>query len=142
MARGTKYYPYGYMGWEQEIDSHIKTRAIFVIADEHKKHLAWYTFAQSLVVEMWQRAFDVAGEGQRKLDRNEILGSALSMGRAFVQSDPNWFDIRKLATPLPGSGTSAFLYIHDDAKMGTTNCVVSIVPSRTAAVYRKPFGPM
>jgi hypothetical protein len=134
----TKFYVYGYMGFEQEIDWHIKTRAIFVVGDEKQKVLAWYTFSQDLAVKLWQTAFDLASLGDRKLQRSEMFGSALPMGIAFLQDDPATFDIRKLATPVPGVGSPATLSIRDDASQGTTNCIIfidSVKPNGFIAMF-------
>jgi hypothetical protein len=119
-------YEYGYLGWEQEIDSHIKTKVMFALADFKKTHLAWYLFAQGLLVANWQVAFDLAGIGERKLDRNVIFGNA-----GPTQVSPDSFDfnfqIGRLAPPIYKSApTWASLDLHDDAVLGTTNCMVYI----------------
>ncbi len=123
--QGMEFYAYGYMGWEMEIDSHIKTRVMFLLSDLRQTQLAWYVFSY-LEKKEWQHGFDLVVLGERKLDRNEMFGSALSMALASKQWNSRKFDFRKLAPRLPAVGADAVLTILDNPKLGTTTCLVWI----------------
>jgi hypothetical protein len=124
MATKTKIYVYGFRGWEEEIDSHIKTKVMFAIADEKKTQLAWYLFVQDMPAR-WELAFDLASFGDR--DRNEIFGSA-GTTLPFLQDFPFKFHIGAMAPRLlKDPGTSwASLDLHDDVVAGTTNCLIYV----------------
>src|SRR5262249_31249818 len=110
---------FGWLGYEMEIDRHIKTRVFFAVVDPKRTRLAWYMFAQSLI-PAWQGAFDMVLTGNRKLDRNEVFGDAIS--HPTVNDDAG-VDISRLAPRLgPGHGNLAFLFLTDHVK--TTTCQV------------------
>ena len=112
---------YGWLGWEMEIDWHIKTRVIFAIVDRKNSRLAWYMFAQD-IWNRWEGAFDLVSLGQRKLDRNEVFGDAISYPTLNSMTGT---DISKLAPQLGTIlGTQARLEIVDDPKGGTTSCAL------------------
>src|SRR3954447_19132596 len=117
---------YGHRGFEEEIDSHIKTRILFAIADMKKTRLAWYLYCQAMLVKLWDNAFTSASAGGRKLDRNEIFGVALSTNPTPYQCDFR-FEAGKLAPRiLLSSGVFATLDLYDDAATGTTSCLVYV----------------
>jgi len=117
---------FGWLGYEMEIDRHIKTRVFFAVVDSKRTRLAWYMFAQSLI-PAWQVGFDRVLIGERKLDRNEVFGDAIS--HPTVNEDAG-SDIGGLAPRLgPGHGNVAFLVMTDHVK--TTTCLVRwLVDSR------------
>jgi hypothetical protein len=112
---------YGYVGYEMEIDCHIKTRVMFAIADAKLKRLAWYLYSQDMP-DRWQNAFVEAALRHRKLDRNQVFGDA-SDDPTFVYYSGS--DISRLAPQLatdPGSTASIFFFPDEDK---TTTCEIS-----------------
>jgi hypothetical protein len=125
-VKETKYFVFGFMGFEQEIDSHIKMKVIFALADEKKTKLAWYLFLQNLLVKTWQNAFDLADLGERKLDRSNLFGSMAPSRPLDVWPDRQHghFDIEKLGPRLPSaSGTRATIDVADIVE-GRTTCQI------------------
>jgi hypothetical protein len=112
---------YGWLGWEMEIDSHIKTRLIFAIVGQDPKRLAWYMFSED-IREAWQLAFVSVATGDRKLDRNEVFGNAISYPTLNAYNGP---DITELAPAIgPRAGRAASLELTDDSKNRTTSCAI------------------
>jgi hypothetical protein len=132
---------FGTVGFELEIDSHIKTRLIFAVADDKLKRLAWYFYSQSMGREKyetaWQAEFEKADMGQRKFDPKTdggvlfgVLDKSLKTG--FPSTLPT-VNIASLADPLkdgftagfgPGVGLSP---IDDDPQGGRMICELEFV---------------
>jgi hypothetical protein len=125
-AEGTNLLVFGHIGFEEEIDSHIKTRVMFAVADQKRTQLAWYLFTQAMAVKTWDNAFTLASMGVRKLDRNERFATAGPMNPMPVQCDFK-FQVGKLAPAIVRSdGAWGTLDLNDDAATGTTSCLVYI----------------
>lgn len=122
----TRIYVYGYGGWEQQIDRHVKTRVIFAIADEKKTQLAWYTYVDNALTYIHQEEYNQVAFGLRKLDRFEQFASQLFLPPPLDVFDFN-FSIGGLAPPPgPSHGALGFLDLKDDKAAGTTSCTVFI----------------
>src|SRR5262245_27885492 len=143
-----KYYVYGFLGYEQEIDLRVKTRVLFAIADEKQTQLAWYQFdglpdvmlvlpsgwnlrgagrptwlpGEEKWKEKWQQPFDSATVGQRKLQRNEVFGEAVTTLVGLDTFLHGKYDLRKLAPPYPGIWGTLNLGLDDFT--GQTFCMV------------------
>ena len=120
---GTKIFVYGHLGFEGEIDSHIKTRVVFAIADGKKTRLAWYVYSQ-LMIKTEQAAYDVADiEGGMGIKIFGVAGPTHQIPESYDFK----FEVDNLAPPIKGAaaGTSATLDLHDD-DAGSTSCLIYI----------------
>ena len=123
---GTTMLIFGYIGYEQEINSHIKTRIMFAITDMERTRLAWYLFSQSMLVHDWEAGFSLASVGDRKLERNETFGEAVTASPSPFQCDFRT-QVDKLAPAiLRSDGGWATLDMNDDAATGLTGCMVYV----------------
>ena len=140
----TKIYIYGYRGWEIKVDSKVKTRLIFGLADQKKTRLAWYTYAAEMKFRetTWWREFEKAARGERKLDKPPEIFAEAPLVPPSLEVYPFQFDISDLAPRMGDgsfSGTHANLNMRDDPTLGTTNCTLYIeyFKGATAKVYRQ-----
>lgn len=118
---GTTFYAYGFLGYEEEMDSYIKTRVIFAVADAKKERLAWYEFSQDVLYGR-QGLFDAASIERKKLDRNEVFGSAL-YGEPSPSHDAATFSIGQLA-PRVGTKQGAWANLTLFDQFNLTNCLI------------------
>jgi hypothetical protein len=110
---------YGSVGWEMEIESHIRIRAIFAVVDRQRTRLAWCMFAQDLLLKRWYNAFDQVAVGERKLDYNKVFGEAIPYP---TLNDYAGSDISKMAPPLGKLGAPAAHFVLKDNRDSTTTC--------------------
>jgi hypothetical protein len=74
MTTNTSIFVYGSLGYELEYDNHIKTRLIFAVADDKRKRLAWYFFSQTMMLDKWNRPFELAEATGKKPQWNKAFG--------------------------------------------------------------------
>jgi hypothetical protein len=99
---------FGWMGWELEVDNHIKTRLIFAVADEKLKRLAWYFYSQAMgsgkYGAAWQAEFDKIDMEERKwnnkTDQFTFFGVLDSNFKTGYPSSFPTANIASLAVPL------------------------------------------
>jgi hypothetical protein len=125
----TKIYTYGYLGWEIKVDSHVRTRVMFAIADAKKKQLAWYMYSQDMLVPAWQDQFYLAAMGKRKMDRPPEIFASAPLVPPSPWTYPERFRIDALAPRLgamTAASTWANLNLRDEKATKITNCILFI----------------
>src|SRR5262245_6062086 len=101
----THIYVYGYGGWEQWLESHVKTFVIFAVADQKKTQLAWYTYATNSLTQLHQLEYDDVAIARRQLRRN-VKWASPALGQPTLDVYDFNFRIGDLAPKLgaPGNG--------------------------------------
>src|SRR5262249_14103979 len=115
----TTIFVYGFSATELEIDSYIKTRLCFAVADEKKTRLAWYLVSESSELKGWTEAFGRATRGEKKLDRVTVFARARPPFPHRYDFD-FLFDIHELI-PDPFNWGYARLSVDDSGSF--TSCV-------------------
>jgi hypothetical protein len=123
---------YGWLGYEMQIDTTIRTRVVFAVVDRGRKRMAWFLYSQDLSFPRQQAMFDEAGIGGRKVDRNEAFGETIAYP---YLNDYAGTDISQIAPRfMKGPGGRATLFMIDERDSTTTCKIRGLMDTNGTAV--------
>ena len=119
----SKFYAYGFLGYEVEFASNVRTHVIFGLADEKQTLIAWYGYYANIVLEKYLMNFDHIRLGWREPDLVSTFATANL--RPSLKVYPGRFGIHQLVDPPVTLPILADLDLHDNDD-GSTRCVLSV----------------